>query len=110
VQVVRRLADAPGAAWPPEALQVSQLWHGLDEDCQSERTVGMLGLRGYGHHRPKLYTGPILPKTYGQAVAWLKQRPRLRIGFTTTLERATPEVIQVKEHGDVVLAIDKARA
>ena len=62
---------------------------------QIER-VRVVGL-GYGHHRPHVRVGPLLPKSWSQAKAWLgKSLPRRRLGFKHYLVRDEGRVLVVE--------------
>lgn len=55
-------------------------------------------MRGYGKHKPTKYTGPLLPRSYDQAAAWLGKRAKRAIGFIHRLVR-TDGAIEVRETG-----------
>jgi hypothetical protein len=54
---------------------------------------------GYGKKKPTKFTGPLLPRSYEQAAAWLGKRAKLVIGFVHSLVRNEAGAIEVRETG-----------
>jgi hypothetical protein len=58
-----------------------------------------LPFRGMNGHKPTLRVGPLLPHTWERAKAWLRNLPKLRVGFRHYLEKGEEGAILVREQG-----------